>query len=222
MPQKNSVKIYYENAIYHVYNRGVEKRDIFLDRDDYLTFLHLLKTALLPPETPKPLEMKSVRLLQGATLKWTIGRLRKNFNGKIDLFCYSLMPNHYHFLLKQSQPTMMTEFIRSICTAYSMYFNKKYQRVGSLFQGIFKAIDVKEDNYMIWVSRYIHRNPEFFINYPYSSYNDYLNKRNTLWINKSFILNYFETHFKSREKNYRDFVEAEKEEPLDINNLYIE
>lgn len=222
MPQKNSVKIYYENGIYHVYNRGVEKRDIFLDRDDYLTFLHLLKTALMPPEIPQFTEKASQRLLQGSTLKWTVERLRKNFYGKIDLFCYNLMPNHYHFLLKQIQKTSITEFIHSISTTYCMYFNKKHQRVGSLFQGIFKAVDVAEDNYLIWLSRYIHRNHDDFQNYPYSSYADYLGKRNTPWLNKKFILDYFESHLKSQEKNYQTFVEAEKEEPLDIGNLYLE
>lgn len=222
MPQKNSIKIYYENAFYHVYNRGVEKRDIFLDRDDYLAFLHLLKTALLPPEELKPEKQKEPDFLQGATLKRGIWRPRKNFYGKIDLLSYALMPNHYHFLLKQIQATAMTEFIRSIFTTYSMYFNKKYQRVGPLFQGNFKAVDIDNDNYLLWVSRYIHRNPEDFINYPYSSYGDYLNQRNTAWVNKTLILNYFESHWKAREKNYQSFVETKKEEPIDITNLYIE
>lgn len=222
MPQKNSVKIYYENGIYHVYNRGVEKRDIFLDRNDYLTFLHLLKTALLPPEIPQFIEKASLRLLQGGTLQRLVNRPRKNFYNKISFLCYTLMPNHYHFLLKQIQSVAMTQFIHSIFTTYSMYFNKKYERVGPLFQGAFKAIDIEEDNYLIWVSRYIHRNHDDFQNYSYSSYADYLGKRNTTWINKKFILDYFESHLKSQEKNYQTFVEMEKKEPIDIGNLYLE
>ncbi|MEK7587987.1 MAG: hypothetical protein AAB457_04180, partial [Patescibacteria group bacterium] len=77
MPQKNTIKIYYENAFYHVYNRGVEKRNIFLNRDDHLAFFHLLKTALSPE--------------QGATLP---RNRRKKFHDKIDLMAYCLMPNH--------------------------------------------------------------------------------------------------------------------------------
>lgn len=148
MPQKNSVKIYYENGIYHIYNRGVEKRDIFLDRNDYLTFLHILKTSLMPPEIPQFIEKASLRLLQGGTLQRPINRPRKNFYNKISLLCYILMPNHYHFLLKQIQSVAMTQFIHSIFTTYSMLFNKKYERVGPLFQGAFKAIDIEEDNYL--------------------------------------------------------------------------
>lgn len=223
MPPKNSVKIYYENGIYHIYNRGVEKRNIFLDRDDYLTFLHLLKTALLPLELlPKTQEGASWSLLQGPTLRWTVIKPRKNFSELIHLFCYVLMPNHFHFLLKQTQLTSMTEFIRSICTTYSMYFNKKYKRVGPLFQGKFKAIDVQEDNYLLWLSRYIHRNPNDFQNYQYSSYADYLGKIHTAWIDKTVILDYFETNLKTTEKNYQSFVENEKEELIDASSLYLE
>ncbi|MCL4390514.1 MAG: transposase [Patescibacteria group bacterium] len=214
MPQKNSVKHYYENGFYHIYNRGVEKRDIFLDRDDYLTFLHLLKMALSP--APK----------QGATLKVASGRLipivKKNFYLKMDLLAFCLMPNHFHFLIRQTTPTVMTEFMRSICTCYAMYFNKKYERVGSLFQGIFKAVDIDDENYLLWVSRYIHRNPDNFQNYLYSSYGDYLGERHTAWLNTKPILDCFSSAEMRKIPNYQKFVGDEIKEPIDLNFLVLE
>ena len=211
MPQKNSIKIYYENGFYHVYNRGVEKRDIFMDPADYSFFLHLIKGALSPPEKQKLFDEGIFR------------PRRKNFYGKIDLLCYVLMPNHYHFLLRQNEKSIVTDFIRSISTSYSMYFNKKYHRVGTLFQGIFKAIDIHDENYLLWLSRYIHLNPMNFTNYPYSSYDDYLQKKNTPWINKSLILDYFSSNPVRKIKNYQEFVENRKNDNnIDLENLSLE
>lgn len=212
MPQKNSIKTYYENAFYHVYNRGVEKRDIFLGRDDYLAFLHLLKTALSPP--PR----------QGETLseERVVRPRRKNFVQKVDLLCYCLLPNHLHLLLRQNDVSATTGFMQSICTAYSMYFNKKYKRVGSLFQGVFKAIDIDDENYLLWLSRYIHRNPENFVSYPYSSYEDYLGLRRTAWVNPKIILDYLSSSEHRKTGNYRRFVEDDIEEPIDLNFYFLE
>lgn len=214
MPQKNSIKRYYENGFYHIYNRGVEKRKIFLDRDDFLAFLYLLKTAL--SESPK----------QGATLatapKQSKHGPRKNFHQRVTLLTYCLMPNHFHLLIKQQDPTAMTEMIRSVCTAYGMYFNKKYDRVGSLFQGIFKAIDIAEDNYLLWLSRYIHRNPESFHTYLYSSYGDYLGTRQSEWTNTKIILDYFSSSGLKQKSNYQKFVDDDQEEPADLPLITIE
>lgn len=206
MPQKNSIKTYYENAFYHVYNRGVEKRDIFLNRDDHLAFFHLLKTALSTE--------------QGGTLP---RNRRKKFHDKIDLMAYCLMPNHYHLLLRQKTISGLTEFIRSLSTSYSMYFNKKYRRVGSLFQGVFKATDIREESYLLWVSRYIHRNPPNFQTYTYSSYDDYLGNRKTDWLNTTLLLEFFESKRMSREKNYQEFVDNTKEKvPADFSLITLE
>ncbi len=217
MPQKNSIKRYYENGFYHVYNRGVEKRDIFIDRDDYLAFLHLLKTSLSP--LPR----------QGTTLTGTdifspkANRpRRKNFFSQLDLLAYCLMPNHFHLLVKQKDSLSLSKFMRTVCTSYSMYFNKKYDRVGSLFQGIFKAIDIDNEDYFLWVSRYIHRNPENFRSYQYSSYGDYLGMRQTSWLNSKIILNMFSESDLLKNKNYQNFTENKLDNPIDLNYLLIE
>lgn len=209
MPAKNSIKIYLENGYYHIYNRGVEKRDIFLEHNDYLYFLHILKSSL----SPKP---NKGDILVGKRT-WP----QNNYFGKIDLLAYCLMPNHFHFLVRQTTSTTISEFTKSICTRYGMYFNKKYNRIGPLFQGVFKAVNIDNDDYLLWVCRYIHRNPDNFRNYPYSSYEEYLGRRNTSWINTKIILDYFSNDPLKKKENFVEFTEDVKNESsIDINMDY--
>lgn len=122
MPQKNSIKIYVENSYYHVYNRGVEKRKIFLDDQDYKVFLKYLKESLTEP--PPPEKIEKTFTLQGASFKG-IPRMPKNYYQRVDLIAYCLMPNHFHLLIRQSEKRLLESFMRSVSTRYSMYFNKK-------------------------------------------------------------------------------------------------
>lgn len=182
MPSRNAIKEYLENGCYHVYNRGIEKRDIFCDERDYKFFLYLLKLYLSPEGT--------VPLPEGQSLS------RRNFYGKIYLWCYVLMPNHFHLLIKQENKKDMAEFMKCLSTNYSMYFNKRHNRSGTLFQGRYKAILVQEDFYLLHLSRYIHLNPaqkgtvpvEGLHSFDYSSYADFLGQRNTKWVEPEFIL----------------------------------
>jgi len=218
MPQKNSIKIYIQDGYYHLYNRGVERRDIFRDTEDYKVFLRFLKDALLPPPD-RTILMKSFTL-KGATFKG-IPRRNKNFFGQIELLAYSLMPNHFHLLVHQIVPRVIDQFIRSICTRYSMYFNKKYKRNGTLFQGIYKASLITEDPYLLHLSRYIHRNPLKYtedLRNAYSSYGEYLGIRKTEWIKPALILSFFQPGklpFLKHINSYQKFVEYEnKKETL--------
>jgi putative transposase len=213
MPAKNSIKIYAENTIYHAYNRGVEKRKIFLDEQDYKVFLNYLKEYLSPPPKPEERILKSFGL-KGRTFKG-IPRQVNNYHGKIELLAYCLMPNHFHLLIKQgNDKNVLKEFMQSLLTRYSMYFNKKYERIGSLFQGKYKAIIVMDEIYILHLSRYIHLNPyEYTKNLveAYSSYGEYLGLRKTSWVNPNLILAYFENkkflpEFK-KTVSYKNFVE---------------
>ncbi len=220
MPSKNIIKEYLKGGVYHVYNRGVGKQDIFLNDHDYSTFLFYLKLYLDNPKNTKELDLYHKR-------KHT---LRKNFYKTIDLLCYCLMPNHLHLLIKQKNEKDIIEFMKCLITTYSMYFNRKYDRVGHLFQGRYKAVLVDNDNYLLHLSRYIHLNPvlenpvegqtldkgkiQKITNYPYSSYLNYLGKKNTSWVKQEFILDYFEDNKKDilLDKNktkfsYKNFVE---------------
>jgi len=91
MPAKNIVKTYYEGGYYHVYNRGVEKRSIFLDDQDCHVFLRYIKLYLSPKETIEDLSKKETGVKRFTNL---------NLENEVDLLCFALMPNHFHLLLK--------------------------------------------------------------------------------------------------------------------------
>lgn len=157
MPSKNEVKIYKDNSYYHLYNRGVEKRIIFLDQQDYAVFLSYLKAYLLPKDE-KNLQKKLADQKTNYKEKDTILKLLRlnNFHGTLELLAYCLMPNHFHFLVYQKASDIIEKFMNSLITRYVMYFNKKYKRVGPLFQGLYKAVSVETDEQLIHLSRYIH------------------------------------------------------------------
>lgn len=227
MPARNSRKIYVDNGIYHIYNRGVEKRIIFIDTIDYKVFLKYLSQYLSP--IPEVNDLKKTFTLQGLAFKG-VPRQPKNYFGKIDLICYCLMPNHFHFLLKSRDSKDLKEFIQSLLTRYSMYFNKKYQRVGSLFQGRYKAVVITTDNYLLHLSRYIHLNPSEFtkdLENAYSSYSTYLGLIKTPWIKPDIVLNFFKTkavqEFDNNVKTYKDFTEKYKKNSSNLpGNLILE
>lgn len=212
MPSKNIIKQYLENGHYHIYNRGVEKRDIFLDDQDYRVFLHLLK-FYLSPEPQQSQEQHPLTTLIG--FNPVRPRPLQSLGGEIELLAYCLMPNHFHLLLKQSTLDGMTKLIRRLSTTYSMYFNRRYKRVGHLFQGAFKAVLVQEDSYLLHLSRYLHLNPVGLtrsnpVNYPYSSYEYYLGNKKAPWIKPELILEYFKNSSLVLPKNinsYKKFVE---------------
>lgn len=230
MPQKNKVKVYIEDGYYHVYNRGVEKRKIFLDDLDYRVFLHLLKYYLSPPKPESLHPLANLTPMPGLALKRP--RPLKNLNKEVELLAYCLMPNHFHLLIKQKTIDGMTKLIRSLSTTYAMYFNRKYDRVGYLFQGPYKAANIQEDPYLLHLSRYIHLNPVELtgtdpVSYPYSSYPYYLNKKRAEWIKPDFILSFFDRTHKPLTLNkfstYKKFVEEYNQSSAEIlGNLTIE
>jgi len=203
VPSRNIVKTYLENGYYHVYNRGVEKRVIFLDEQDCKVFLHYLKLYLSPIEDLKKMQIVEPRLTRFIVL---------NLSREVDLLSFALMPNHFHLQVKQYTKDGLTKLMRRLTTSYVMYFNKKYKRVGTLFQNAYKACLIDEDEYLLHVSRYIHRNSFDIttdINFlTYSSYFYYLGLQHANWIKPQEILSYF-----SNKKDilghtsYKDFVE---------------
>lgn len=205
MPAKNTVKLYAENSYFHVYNRGVEKRLIFLDKQDCSVFLHYLRMYLTEEN-----EIKE-EIVYGTT---NLRFLKLNLSLEVDLLAFSLMPNHFHLLVKQHTKDGVTKLLRRVITGYVMYFNKKYRRVGPLFQGIFKACSVNNDEYLLHLSRYIHLNPtklNTFVDWiSFSSYPNYVGNRNVTWIKPSEILSFFGRESNAQNIAYKDFVEDPK------------
>ena len=172
---------------YHCYNRGTEKRKIFMDQKDYQRFIHLLFVC----NSVNTIHLSDYKEKSFAEI-FEIDR-DKNF---VDIGAYCLMPNHFHLLLKEKEDGNISLFMQKLMTAYTMYFNKKYERTGSLFESRFRAQHIDEDNYLKYIFSYIHLNPlklldtnwkekgfknktevkKFLNKYVYSSYIDYANK----------------------------------------------
>lgn len=212
MPAKNTVKTFIPNRFYHVYNRGVEQRTIFLDDRDYAMFLYFLKYYLSPP------------------LSDDLKQIKRSLFHQVKLHSFCLMPNHYHLLVQQTTVDGMTKFIRAVCTCYVGYFNERYNRVGGLFQGKYKASLVDSDEYLLYVTRYIHRNPielervgpwsrsDPLQNYPYSSFPYYLSQKHAKWLTTHEILSYFSSAHKLSRRDflsYESFVIDEDEDVKD-------
>ncbi|MFC1627395.1 transposase [Patescibacteria group bacterium] len=209
MPGKNIVKKYKPSTYYHVYNRGVAKQKIYLDEDDYKKFIGYLKLYL------------TYFNLQGSTLKVPPSRMLKNHTDEVKLISYCLMPNHFHLLLFQENIDSINYFMRSLGTKYAMHFNRRYKRVGPLFQGTYKAVEIETENQLIYLSRYIHRNPIDILptginleGYKYSSYGNYLGLFEQSWVKPDNILDYF------KRSSYKEFVEElDEKDVLVVKNL---
>ncbi len=182
MPSKNRIKQYGVGCYYHIYNRGVNKRKIFLDEEDYAVFLNLLK-----------------RYLDATPQKDKKGRMYTNLYGQLELLAFCLMPNHFHLFVYQNETSAVTYLMAGVCTAYSRYFNKKHKRVGHLFQDCFKASLVIEDSYFAHVSRYIHLNPADYMSWQFSSLPYYLGKKRAKWVMSGKVMEDF--------KNTKDYLQ---------------
>lgn len=148
MPSKYLVRSFEENGIYHIYNKGVDKRTVFLDNDDYNLFLYYMYIYLTPLE-------KVLRRYHNLPIRL----FNKNISKKVDLIAYCLIPNHFHFLLRAKTVDGISQFMKQQANAYTQYFNQKYKRSGSLFEGPFKSVRIKNDEHLMHFSRYIHLNP---------------------------------------------------------------
>ncbi len=195
---------------YHIYNRGVDKRIVFNEKRDYLRFIFLLyicnNTEPIHTYQKKPKQYSELfNYVKSDTL--------------VDIGAYCLMPNHFHILVKEKCDGGTSKFMQKLSTAYTMYFNSKYLRTGSLFQNTFKAQHSSNDRYLKYLFSYIHLNPvkiiephwknsgiknysrtrHFLQSYQFSSYLDYQN----LIRAESKILNKFS--FPDYLKNAHDF-----------------
>lgn len=155
--------------IYHVFNRGVEKRRIYDDRLDYKRFVKIIQYYSL--KGPKP-KFSHFYAPQQTSL---------DLSQKIaEIIAYCLMPNHFHLLVRQTQDNGVSEFISKVSNSYTKYYNTRYDRIGPLLQGQFKAVLVESDGQLMHLSRYIHLNPIVSLlvkdleNYEWSSYKEYL------------------------------------------------
>jgi len=207
MPAKNVLKIYRPNSYYHIYNRGVDKRTIYQNQQDYAVFLNYLKEYLSP--LPEKCSERNISV-NAKTYQINDYQCRNYYNSVI-LIAYCLMTNHFHLLIKQTDARNIELFMRSFATRYTSYFNKRCQRSGTLFEGPYKAVLIDSDEQLLHLSRYIHLNPGRNLFKQPSSYPDYLQHKNTSWVHTPDILKYFKNPLA-----YKHFVESENQSSLSI------
>ncbi len=164
-------KRYFVNGnYYHVFNRGVEKRKVFLKDRDYERFTETIDHCLTDSnKLTRKFAKKDTSLSESP----------------VDVIAFCLMPNHFHLLVKQNSDNGISTFQGRLANSYTKYFNTKYDRVGPLFQGTFRTINVETDGQLLHLSRYIHLNPVVagITNDPrafaWSSFNSYLGDKET-------------------------------------------
>lgn len=185
---------------YHVFNRGVAKSIVFFNKRCYQRFLQTFLYYQQADKKPRYSHLHSYSYKDFPFIN--------NINKRklVDIVCYCLMPNHFHFLLRQNLEGGISEFVSKTINSYTRFINVKFDRVGPLFQGMFKAIHIDCDEYLIHLSRYIHLNPinNFLIKdinlYEWSSYREYVNNQ-IFYCEKKIILDQFNT-----EDSYEKFV----------------
>lgn len=212
-----------ENEYYHIYSRGVEKRKVFMNTKDYERFIALLYIM-----------NQSDQFRMDNFLRYSKNGLKgisKEQRSKplVSILGYCLMPNHFHLILYEHTGGGITKFMGKLLTAYSMYFNTKYQRSGPLFTHPFRSEHIDNEPQYIYIFSYVHLNPisiiekgwkdngvknkkeaEIFIkNYQFSSYLDFLKdeRQESAIIDFSLIPEYIknmELGFKTLEENFEE------------------
>ncbi|MFH0936817.1 MAG: transposase [Candidatus Daviesbacteria bacterium] len=187
--------------IYHIFNRGVEKKDIFREYRDYKRFQQTFHYYQY--QGPKPKYSSSKHGI------YTFAPIPEN--RLVEIYSYCLMPNHFHFLVKQLKNSGISIFLSQLSNSYTKYFNTKYKRIGSLLQGTFKSVLVENEPQFLHLSRYIHINPvvsglvKNLDSYPWSSYKEYVQLGNVLCSTKE-VLQLFPT-----KEEYRKFLKNQIE-----------
>jgi len=198
---------------YHIYNRGVDKREVFSDDRDYVRFL-LSMDLLNDKKDGLMIRWRDYqRCVKNANLN---DFLKLNFRNReylVDIISYCLMSNHYHFVLKQNVEKGIEKFLQKMGTSYTKYFNKKYQRSGSLFQGTFKSSHISSTGLLLRMAVYASCNSEIHKvspakNYPWCSFAVHSGRQKNDIVNDEL----FSEHFKSG----KDFEEYAKENILDF------
>ena len=197
-----------KGEFYHIYNRGVDKRQIFLDEKDYNKFyFNLLK------------DNNNLSYMKRESYRNNLSFFKKQEH-LVQIVAYSLLPNHFHLLLRQLKNRGIEKFLQRICTSYVSYFNRKYDRSGSLFQGRYKSIHIHDDRYLIWLSAYINGNIEIHgiakaSSYKWSSIKYFLRKKKVDVVDGvGIILSQFKDI-----KDYQDFLKMVIKESSSIKEI---
>lgn len=208
------------NEHYHVFNRATHKTPLFHDQADWLRFLFLTlysQSAITFPRVGRVAYVGSPE--EGFPVKFDLAEkiIEKRF---VELTAFALMPNHFHLLLLEKEEGGIARYMQRVQLGYTHYYNQKYDASGHLFQGRYKAVHVKDDRQLMYLSAYIHRNPRELKGwkgkeeaYPWSSLQDYVTGNRWGGLLATDIIT---SHFaQTPNSNYRDFVRASSAKILD-------
>lgn len=207
-----------EGEIYHILNRGISHQPLFTGNREYrraLDAMYFYSFDSLPLKFSYFLKLSREKreniinkLLQGKKL--------------VEIICFCLMPNHFHFLLKQIAEKGIAEFMSNFQNSYTRYFNTRHKRIGPLFQGPFKAVRVETDEQLLHLSRYIHLNPHSSYvvknikdleKYQWSSFLEYLGKRKG-FCQKEIVLSFYRVP-----EDYKKFVYDQAEYQRELQKI---
>lgn len=172
-------EIFVEDEYYHIYNRGVDKRTIFFDDRERTRFVNTL--YILNNFQDIPANFDAVTLHPRDVL---IPR-----KPMVELVAACLMPNHYHMVVRALNDGAISKFLHKVGVSYTMYFNKRHERSGALFESSFKAKHIDRGEYATYLTRYVHFNPyplfqtksgitlDDLASYPWSTLNDYMGRK---------------------------------------------
>lgn len=203
----NRKLVFQNESLYHVFNRGIERRTVFQNTREFQRALELINFY-----NHKDIPIRYSQFLQ-LPLEVRESAFKRLSEGErlVDILAFCLMPNHFHFLFRQKIDNGISTFISNFTNSYTKYFNTKYERIGPLFEGVFKAVFIETDDQLIHLSRYIHLNPvvssiikdDQLLDYRWSSYPAYmsLSKDSAPVLDKKTVLSFFKTS-----KQYEKFT----------------
>ncbi|MFA5872011.1 MAG: transposase [Parcubacteria group bacterium] len=214
------------NEYYHIYNRGVDKRKVFLDDLDYLRFLKSMK------------EFNSLEPIGSLYEKYLREKKNGNYNGSstsimevelpklVEIIAYCLNPNHYHFILRQVAEKGIEKFMQRLGTSYTKYFNQKNSRTGALFGGKFKSSHIAP-NALLYLSAYVSCNSEIHgiakaENYHWCSFPEFIGKRKEGLCETKEILGQFKSgqeYFDFAVENIKNQIQRKADEKLLLEEI---
>ena len=166
---------------YHLFNRAVNKQVIFHDVRDYARFLFLI--LYFQSEIKFPQIGRIVKEFVKSRAFDTGDEQEISKNRTVELVAFCIMPNHFHLIVKELEEGGIADYMQRVLTAYSKYYNVKYEKSGHVFQGPYRVVHIENDRQMLYLSAYVHRNPRELKgwlgregSYPWSSYTDFVER----------------------------------------------
>lgn len=197
---------------YHIFNRGNNKQKIFIDARDWIRFLFLIIYFQSPSNFPQVSRMTTNYVKHSVFDTVNNKKVEEIIETRyVELVGFALMPNHFHLVIEETKQGGISQYMQRILNAYTKYFNAKYDKSGHLFQGPFQIVHIKDNEQLLHLSAYVHRNPRELKqwknkehDYPWSSFQDYIKENRWGELLKHQII----TEQFSNKKEYKNFIDT--------------